>query len=114
LPDLVQFVAEKTVAHYIGRLTPLIKSHGRSALAIAREFAGAEASLSPKDFKVLRNRFRLGYAIACKLVQVGRSDRERASRQGEVTTAVITRARYPNYAANNQKSTTNEWSDSDG
>ena len=55
--DLVQFVAEKTVAHYIGRLTPLIESHSCSALAIARELADAEASLSKKDYRVVLGPF---------------------------------------------------------
>jgi hypothetical protein len=73
--DLVLFVAEKTVADYIRRLTPLIESHSQSALAIARELADAEASLSKKDYRVVLAHFRLSYSTACKRVKVGRSDR---------------------------------------
>ena len=76
-PDslLVQIVEEKTVAHYIRRLTPLIETHDRSALAIARELDDAERSLSKKDYRALLVYFRLSYSTACKRVKVGRSER---------------------------------------
>ena len=75
MTDLTQIIEEKTVADYIRRLTPLIESHSRSALAIARELADAEASLSKRDYRALLAHFRLSYSTACKRVNVGRSDR---------------------------------------
>jgi hypothetical protein len=64
MASVIQIVEEKTVADYIGRLTPLIESHSRSALAIARELADAEASLSKKDYRALLAHFRLSYSTA--------------------------------------------------
>src|SRR6478609_9678523 len=75
MSDLVQIVEEKTVGHYVGRITPLIANHCLSGLAIAREFADADDSLPPKEFRALAKHFHLSYSTARKLVSVGKSDR---------------------------------------
>jgi hypothetical protein len=75
MPDLVQIVEGNTLADFVRRIDPLVEHHSRSGIAIARQFAGAEASLNLKDFKALRDRYGLSYSTARKLVKVGNSDR---------------------------------------
>ena len=71
----VQIVEEKTLTDYIRRIDPLLECACRTGIAIAREFADAEASLNRKDFKALLDHYHFSYSTARKLVKVGGSDR---------------------------------------
>jgi hypothetical protein len=75
LTDLIQIIEEKSLADYIRRIDPLLERACHSGIAIAREFADADMSLNPKDFKALRRHYHLSYSTARKLVKVGKSDR---------------------------------------
>ena len=75
MTDLVQIFEEKTLDHYIERITRHIEGYRRSGLAIARDFADADDSLPVKEFRALAKYFHFSYSTARKLVKVGKSDR---------------------------------------
>jgi hypothetical protein len=74
-PDIFQVVEKNRVADFIDRLTPLVKEFCRSGIAIAREFAKAEAVLPPKQFGELCRHFHLSYSTGRKRANVGNSER---------------------------------------